>query len=241
MHGSINICTEEQEHMALICGIDEAGRGPVIGPLVLCGAIIEERDEKKLKALGVRDSKLLSPAQRERLFDELQRIVRYECHTVLPAEIDTAVESETTNLNWLEADHTAAIINALKPAKAYVDCPSPNINAYLAYLKGKVTVDCAIIAEHKADAKYPIVSAASILAKVSRDREIAKIQQRFTEPMGSGYPADARTVEFMEKNYQKYPEIFRRSWASYKRLAGEGKKQRKLGEFSAHSAKADQR
>lgn len=218
--------------MALICGIDEAGRGPVIGPLVICGAAIEEKDERKLRALKVRDSKLLMPAQREQMFDKIKKTVKvFKINTIPPQEIDAAVESKATNLNWLEADHTAEIINYLKPAKAYVDCPSPNIKAYIAYLKQKLKVECEIVAEHKADAKYPIVSAASILAKVSRDREIVKIQQRFDVPMGSGYPADARTVEFMEKNYQKYPEIFRRSWASYKRLAGEGRKQRKLGEF----------
>ena len=218
--------------MALICGIDEAGRGPVIGPLVICGAVIDEKDESKLKALKVRDSKLLSPAQREGMFDDVKNAVHaFKLNTIPPQEIDAAVESKSTNLNWLEADHTAEIINHLKPAKAYVDCPSPNIKAYVAYIKQKLRVECEIIAEHKADAKYPIVSAASILAKVSRDREIEKIQRRFDEPMGSGYPADAVTVTFLEKNFQKHAEIFRHSWASYKRVAGEGKKQRKLAEF----------
>jgi len=122
---------------------------------------------------------------------------------ISPKEIDEAVESEETNLNWLEADHSAALINELKPDKAILDCPSPNIKAYAAYIKKRLKVECKIVAEHKADEKYPVVSAASILAKVTRDRE---------------------------KNYQKHPEIFRKSWKSYKALQSK-KNQKKLGEF----------
>ncbi|MBI4150329.1 ribonuclease HII [Candidatus Woesearchaeota archaeon] len=215
----------------LICGIDEAGRGPMIGPLVIAATLIDDKDEKKLIALHVKDSKQLSPKQRESMFDDIKKTVKaYRIVPVSPQEIDEAVESEETNLNWLEADHTVALINELKPDKAILDCPSPNIKAYTTYVKKKLTIKCEIVAEHKADEKYPIVSAASILAKVTRDREIEAIKKRIGQEIGSGYPADPNTKAFVEKNYQKYPEIFRKSWESYKALIRK-KGQKRLGEF----------
>ena len=214
-----------------ILGIDEAGRGPMIGPLVLAATVIDAKDEKKLIEMRVKDSKLLLPRQREELFDQIKEAVAaYRIIEVSPQEIDAAVESEETNLNWLEADHSAALINELKPDKAILDCPSPNIKAYTAYVKKRLTVKCEIVAEHKADEKYPIVSAASILAKVTRDREIVAIKKRIGQEIGSGYPADPITKAFVEKHYQEYPDIFRKSWASYKALLRK-KGQKRLGEF----------
>lgn len=214
-----------------ILGIDEAGRGPMIGPLVIAAVVIDSRDEQKLLDLQVKDSKQLSPRQRGELFEKIKAAVKaYRIIQVSPQEIDEAVESEETNLNWLEADHTTALINELKPDKAILDCPSPNIKAYTAYVRKKLNVKCDIVAEHKADENYPVVSAASILAKVTRDREIEKIKKKIGENIGSGYPADPITQAFVGKHYQKYPEIFRKSWASYKALA-EKKRQRRLGEF----------
>ena len=215
----------------LVLGIDEAGRGPMIGPLIIVGTVIDTKNEQSLLDLRVKDSKQLSPKQREELFHKIKRTVKaYKVVHVSPEEIDEAVESEETNLNWLEADHSAAIINELKPDKAILDCPSPNIKAYVAYVKKKLTVKCEIIAEHKADENYPIVSAASILAKVTRDQEIEAIKKKIGHNIGSGYPADPITHAFVEKNYQKYPDIFRKSWASYKTLVKK-KDQKRLGEF----------
>lgn len=214
-----------------ILGIDEAGRGPMIGPLVLAATLIDEKEEKKLLDLRVKDSKQLSPRQRGELFEQIKHAVAaFRIVSVSPQEIDGAVESEETNLNWLEADHSAALINELKPDRVILDCPSPNIKAYTAYVKKKLTVKCEIVAEHKADEKYPIVSAASILAKVTRDREIDNIKKRLGHDIGSGYPADPITKAFVEKNYQKYPDIFRKSWESYKTLVRK-KGQKRLGEF----------
>ncbi|GAI86248.1 unnamed protein product, partial [marine sediment metagenome] len=135
------------------------------------------------------------------------------------------------NLNWLEAIKTAEIINILNPNKAILDCPSPNIKAYTDYLTKHIkNKDIEIIAEHKADVKYVIVGAASIIAKVIRDKEIRLIQEKIDEPIGSGYPADPITKEFLKKNYNKYPDIFRKSWASFK-VVIEQKKQKKLTQF----------
>ena len=219
--------------MATVAGIDEAGRGPVIGPLVICGVLINKGDEEKLSQMGVKDSKLLTPLQREAPFDKILSMVKkYHLIVVSAPEIDKAVEgNDGLNLNWLEANKTAEILNHLQPDEAIIDCPSNNIEKYTIYIKNKVKdKDIKVKAEHKADLNYVVVGAASILAKVTRDREIEKIKKRLKENVGSGYPSDPVTVEFLQKNYKKHPDIFRHSWESYKRLA-EVKKQKKLAEF----------
>jgi ribonuclease HII len=218
--------------MAIISGIDEAGRGPVIGPLVIAGVSIDEKDLNKLKEFGVRDSKLLSPKQREDLFDKITHTAReYKIIIISPKEIDSALKSKNLNLNWLEAIKSAEIIDSLKPEKAIIDCPSNNVTNYKNFLKKHLKdKKTELIVEHKADFKYVVVSAASIVAKVTRDREIKKIQKRIKEPIGSGYPSDPVTINFLEKNYSNYSEIFRKEWASWKKL-NKKKKQKSLKDF----------
>ena len=218
--------------MALILGIDEAGRGPVIGPLVIAGVSIDEKDLDKLKRFGIRDSKLLSPKQRENLFDKITNTARkYKIIIIPPKEIDSALRSKSLNLNWLEAIKSAEIIDSLKPKKAIVDCPSNNITNYKSFLKKHLkNKKTELVLEHKADLRYIIVSAASIVAKVTRDREIKKIQKRIKEPIGSGYPSDPVTINFLEKNHNSYPGIFRKEWASWKNI-NKKKKQKSLSDF----------
>ena len=214
-----------------ILGIDEAGRGPVIGPLVIAGTKIKQKDEKKLIALGVKDSKLLSKGQREYMFGQILKIVdSYKIIIIPPEKIDAALNSDSTNLNWLEADNSIEIINELKADKAILDCPSNNIKKYSEYIVNKLKTKTQVLAEHKADMKYPIVSAASILAKVTRDREIEEIKKKIGQNLGSGYPSDPITVAFLEKNYRKYPEIFRKTWAPYQNVINK-KQQKKLFDF----------
>jgi ribonuclease HII len=220
---------ESLDGMPTICGIDEAGRGPVIGPMVMAGVLIDEEQSAQLKKLGVKDSKLLSPELRNQLFEKIIAIVRdYEVRIVSAEEIDSALNSPSLNLNWLEATKSAEIINRLMPDKAIVDCPSTNTEAYKAYLKNKlIKKETKLIAEHKADVKYPVVSAASIIAKVTRDREIEKLRQTFGD-FGSGYPSDEKTARFLKDNH--HLPIFRKTWQPWKDAAAQ-KKQKKLGEF----------
>lgn len=216
----------------LIVGIDEAGRGPVIGPLVIAGAAIEEKDRIKLQELGVKDSKLLTPKQREYLYDKILAIVKNKIIIIPPNEIDAAVESETLNLNWLEAIKSVEIIAALKPDKAILDCPSNNIKAYTNYIKNLLSdkgKQIEIICEHKADVNHIEVAAASILAKVTRDRLIEDIKKKIKIDFGSGYPSDPKTVDFLKNNWNKY-DFFRKSWSSWKKHAEE-KKQKTLVHF----------
>jgi len=218
--------------MPTVAGIEEAGRGPVMGPMVMCGVLVEEKDEEKLRTLGAKDSKLLTPKTREILFDQIINMVKhYEVIIISPQEIDDALRDPKLNLNKLEAITSAKIINMLNPDKVLVDCPSNNTQAYSDELKEYIdNKDMEVVSEHKADVKYPVVSAASIIAKVTRDREIEELKKKIGIDFGSGYPADEKTQLFLKKNWNKFPELFRQTWASYKRYVT-GKKQKKLGEF----------
>ncbi|MDP4012258.1 MAG: ribonuclease HII [Candidatus Nanoarchaeia archaeon] len=205
--------------MDKIIGIDEAGRGPVIGPMVMAGVLISEDKQDDLRKIGVKDSKLLTAKKREELYNQIVKMAEKIAIVIIsPKEIDEAVESQTLNLNWLEAIKTAELINAAEPDRAYIDCPSNNIEAYRNYLKKLLRKDVKLIVEHKADFKYSTSAAASIIAKVTRDREITKIQKRFKDPMGSGYPADPVTVEFLKKHWKEDQGIYRKSWETYKEL-----------------------
>jgi ribonuclease HII len=215
----------------VLLGIDEAGRGPVIGPLVIAGVLISKDDEPKLKSLGVKDSKLLTPLKREKLFDKIIELAKSTRIIIVePKEIDEIMNSVNLNLNKLEALKSALIINEFNPPTVILDCPSPNKKAYADYLKIYLkNKDIEIIAEHKADQKYPVVAAASILAKVTRDREIAKLELKYGK-IGPGYQSNPITQKFIEENWEKHPEIFRKTWLTYKNHVNK-KAQKKLGDF----------
>ena len=227
--------------MSLICGIDEAGRGPIIGPLVICGLALKEEDEKALIKLQAKDSKLLTKIKREQLFDKVKDIsYKYEIIIISPDEIDRAVNNhDGLNLNWLEAHKSAEIINLLKPDKVIVDAPSNNIQKYKDYLLKLIkNKKIDLILEHKADLNYPVVSAASILAKVTRDNEIEKIKKKIKIDFGSGYMSDPKTASFLEKYYEKHSNLFRKSWLPYQNMLN-NKFQSKLEDFSKFIEKAE--
>lgn len=213
-------------------GIDEAGRGPVLGPLIMAGVLISKLDEEKLKEIGVKDSKLLTQEKREYLFNKIINISKSTRIIIIePQEIDKAIFSEDhMNLNWLEAKKSAEIINEFKPTTVILDCPHTTPEKYKEYvtnlLKNK---DIEIISEHKADVNYPVVSAASILAKVVREREMKKIKFKYGET-GPGYPANQITQKFIKENFEKHPEIFRKSWKTFKNLV-KNKYQKELKDF----------
>ena len=159
-----------------VLGIDEAGRGPVIGPLIIAGVMISDGKEAMLGA--VKDSKLLAHKKRVELNELIQKNSVFKIIEVSPKEIDEALnpENKLMNLNWLEAHKQAEIINELKPDAVVIDCPSPNCKAYETYLKKLLeTKKIKLIIEHKADVNYPVCSAASIIAKVRREEAMDEI------------------------------------------------------------------
>ena len=204
--------------------------------MVMAGVLTDEAGAAELKKIGAKDSKLLSPRQREQLFGRIVKIVKdYKIVIISPAEIDASVKSDDgMNLNWLEAHKSAEIINSLNPPpeKIIIDSPSNNVKNYEKYLMRLLkNKKIEAVVEHKADVNYVECSAASILAKVTRDEEIEKIKKVVVDDLGSGYLADPKTIEFFDKYFEVYPDIFRKSWAPYrKRLSG--KWQKKLGDFS---------
>jgi ribonuclease HII len=200
--------------------------------MVIAAVMADIDDLPKLSALGIKDSKLLLPAKRESLFEIITSLdcVSYEIKTISPKEIDDTLNSENFNLNWLEAVHSSMLINSLKPDRAVLDLPSNNMVSYVAYVKKNLNINCEIIAEHKADVNHVIVGAASILAKVTRDREIEKIKFKIGHNFGSGYPSDPKTVSFLKSNYHKFEGIFRKTWQSYRKVA-DAKNQSDLSQF----------
>ena len=220
--------------MVLICGIDDAGRGPVLGPLIMAGIVIGQEDEDKLVKIKVKDSKLLTPKQRSFLSGKIIKIVKaYKIVIIPPEEVDKAVQKDDgLNLNWLEANKSIDIIHELKPDIAILDSPSNNLKSYRQYIEKKLKIKVGIRAEHKADVKFPVVSAASILAKVTRDNEIDGLKKKIGIDLGSGYMTDPKTIEFMKANYEKHADIFRKSWFPYKELVNK-KMQRSLEEFTS--------
>ena len=145
--------------MVFICGIDEAGKGPVIGNLVIVGVLIEENNISKLEKMGVKDSKLLTHKKRIFLSEKIKKIAeKYKIIKIEPIEIDNAIDGDQSlNLNWLEAHKTAEIINELKPDKAIIDCPSPNIKKYKDYLiKLLDNKEIELIIEHHAEKHFPV-------------------------------------------------------------------------------------
>ncbi len=217
----------------LVCGQDEARRGPIIGPMVMCGAMIEEKDLPKLIALKPKDSKLLTKEERGKIYPKLISALKYhKVFIIQPSEIDKAVKGgDGLNLNRLEAVKQAEILNEYNPEKVIIDCPSNNISSYGIYLKKLLkNKKIDLILEHNAE-RYPIVAAASIIAKVTGDKEIEKLKKQIGVDFGSGYMSDPKTVEFLKENYEKYPEIFRKSWFPYQELVNK-KFQKSLTEFT---------
>jgi len=205
-----------------VLGIDEAGRGPVIGPLVMAGIMIEEGREKMLGE--VKDSKLIPHKKRLKLDKHLRGHFKYKIVISNPEEIDRALNSTDLNLNWLEAHKQAEIINSLKPDIAIIDCPSANPIKYKEYLKKLLkNKSIKLIVEHKADVNYPICSSASILAKVERENQMDKIKKKYGNT-GPGYPVNQKTRDFIKNNWDKYPEIFRKTWATYKKIVEKEKR-----------------
>ena len=211
----------------LIAGIDEAGRGPCFGPMVIGLSVIEKKDEAKLKKIGVKDSKEISPKKRSELFSEIQNICTEKIIDIIePIEINDLMTRES--LNEIEAIRIAKMINSLKtkPETIYVDSPDSSKGKFekriRKYLK-KEKQQIKIVAENKADSKYVVVGAASILAKVTRDMEIEKITERFGD-IGSGYPADPKTKKFLNdyvKREKKLPPFSRIFWSTCTRALEE--------------------
>jgi len=220
-----------------VLGIDEAGRGPVLGPMVygIAYCPIDRNDD--LKSLGVDDSKVLKESEREALFDKLledsaAEYVGWAIHVLSPRYISKSMYKRYKyNLNAMSHDTAIGLIHkaiagGVRVAEVYVDTVGPP-EVYQAKLE-EIFPELKITVAKKADSLYPCVSAASICAKVARDKAIsdwsfleASPKQSFTKAWGSGYPADPVTKAFLQENLDSvfgYPNIVRFSWSTAEKI-----------------------
>lgn len=212
-----------------IAGIDEAGRGPVIGPLVIAGVVIDPSQEDALIEWGVRDSKDLTPGRREHLDRQIRQLAKQvEILEVSAQDIDKQRRLKRS-LNALEADWMAQVLNRLTWHTAYVDASDVNAERYGRMIATQLKIPRKIISEHKADSTYPVVAAASIIAKVQRDRRIREFHRSYGD-FGSGYPNDPKTKRFLVewlRSHDSFPAIVRETWETARNIRGR-KGQRKL-------------
>lgn len=221
-----------------LIGIDDAGRGPLIGSMIVAGVLIQQDKESELKNLGAKDSKLLAHSARIKLSSLIES--ESQDNSVIkisPQEIDSAVLGKE-NLNTLEARKMAEVINKLndkkKKIRVIVDCPSVNIVKWrlklLSFIEYKENLE--VVCEHKADFNHPVVSAASILAKVAREDEVDKIKREYGN-IGSGYPSDPVTKQFLKEQGSRLKDsgIFRKSWATWTEMFPQDKKQKDLLDY----------
>ncbi len=205
--------------MTEIAGVDEAGKGPVIGPVVVCGVKAEPEAFERLKKAGVRDSKVLSRDKREKLYDKILELCKTEVIIIEADELNELMETMTINEVLYRA--YSSIIKNLKPDLAYVDSSDVNCERLSERLKKETGVE--VRAMHRADSERVEVAAASVVAKVLRDRRIDEIK-RETGDFGSGYASDPRTIDFLKNYYVKngrFPEHVRLAWKTLKRIRAE--------------------
>lgn len=190
-------------------GIDEAGRGPVLGPMVVAGVVLDFKSELVLKGLGIKDSKLLSPKQRQNFFGHInEEAVWHKVLVVWPETIDDFVLRNA--LNHLECDLMSSIIDSYGlNIEVYIDSPQSPV-VFKGMLESRLRTQVGLNCSFKADAIYPVVSAAGILAKVSRDAIITELHREYGD-FGSGYPGDPKTKDFLS-GLKDYPYFVRRSW-----------------------------
>ena len=209
-------------------------RGPVIGPLVVAGVTLP--NDKRLIELRVKDSKKVSPKRRVRLSEKIKIMaIDYELVIIPAKDIDDMRKVMT--LNEIEVNAFSRVIKKLKPDICYVDSVDVNEERFKNDILSNLSFKPEIISKHKADDIYPIVGAASILAKTRRDEEVAKIaeklEMKINLPLGSGYPADPLTQKFLKVWYEKYgklPPNIRKSWKTTQNFIKEANT-KKLDDF----------
>lgn len=213
-----------------VIGVDEAGRGPVLGPLVVAGVLARGQDP--LRQLGVRDSKQLTPDRRQELAVIIREICNVEVVVVSAQEIDTM--RKTMTLNEIEVHAFSQVLrNLLLTNSSSMKEEIPTIILDAADVKEerfgqdierklRTSIGSVprIISKHKADDIFPVVSAASIIAKTHRDDVIGGLKLTHGE-IGSGYPSDPRTKNYLEtlfKNGEPIPPFVRQSWETVVKL-----------------------
>ncbi len=204
----------------MIAGIDEAGKGPVLGPMCVAGVLVDENKLDSIFHLGVKDSKKLTPKKRETLSVDIKKLAdRFFILEVSSGQIDELRKVMT--MNEIMVVCYVRVLEELRPESAIVDAADVIAKRFGENIKKKYSGDLNITSEHNADEKYPIVSAASILAKVRRDELVRNIEKTAGTEIGSGYPSDRKTITFLEnwvREHGSLPDFARSSWETSKNI-----------------------
>ncbi|MFN3910275.1 MAG: ribonuclease HII [Candidatus Anstonellaceae archaeon] len=210
----------------MIGGIDEAGRGCILGPMVIALTLINPMEEYRLKELGVKDSKLLTRNKRKKLFYQIKKICKVKRILISAQKINQLMEEK--NLNEIEAFYCAKLLKSSNCTKVYIDSPDPKARNFEKRIRKYLKENkIEIIAQNKADDIYPIVGAASIIAKVIRDAEIEKIKKEIGD-FNSGYTSDPKTIDFLTKNLVRadVKKYIRKKWITLEKI-----KQKRIFEY----------
>ncbi|MDI6902360.1 MAG: ribonuclease HII [Methanocellales archaeon] len=200
-----------------IAGVDEAGKGPVIGPMIVAGVMVQEDMLPMLERMGVRDSKAISPKKRGFLASKIREVGICHILEISPREIDALRKRMT--MNEIIVESYVRVLKQLTPDKAFLDAADVNVERFAKNVQDRYGKRIKIVSEHNADIKYPIVSAASILAKVRRDETVQELEHLLGKNIGSGYPSDIRTRCFLDdwiKEHDSLPSFVRHSWKTAK-------------------------
>jgi len=206
---------------ATVVGIDEAGRGAWLGPLVVGAVAVDRGALSRVAATGARDSKTLTPARREEILARLEQCARVRSVAIAPEEIDRHVAEG--RLNELEARVFGSLAGGFAPAEARVDACDANARRFGATVARHAGPEVRVLSRHHADALDPLVGAASVVAKVHRDRAIGELARQLGADIGSGYPSDPVTIEFVRSTVRPgapTPPWLRKSWATTGRIIG---------------------
>jgi ribonuclease HII len=217
-----------------VVGIDEAGRGPVIGSMFIGGFMVEESELDEVEELGVKDSKKLSDRKRESLAEKLREMGEPFLKEITASEIDDL--REVMSLNEIEIQGFTDVIERSDADKIIVDLPEPDGDRFISKMKRELPArfsDRDFIAEHEADDNFPIVSAASIIAKSARENHVDELKKKYGYDFKSGYPHDKPTINFLEDYLEEKGELppeTRLSWSTAERIVKENS-QKSFDEF----------
>ena len=205
--------------MRINAGIDEAGRGCIIGSLFIAGVTLNDYQVKELQQLGVKDSKLLSSKSRKKFYNIINNLVAEKCvYKIAPSQIDQYVKYK--KLNYLTAINMAKILDKLQADHYYIDSSDVKPERFKATIIENSTKKVDITCRHHADSTFTVVAAASIIAKVKRDEEIEELKKKYGD-FGSGYPSDKKTIKFLSNwvNEKKnIPKFARKSWKTWDKI-----------------------
>lgn len=212
---------EERSRKAISIGIDEAGRGCVIGPMVVAVVAADDADRRWFWKNNVRDSKLVPPEERDGLAPRIKERCWFQIKVALPSDIDCAVHDRSRTLNGLELELMSECLRDAmdqfgdQETYALVDAPSINAHGFLEKLfvaSGWNEMN-GLRAKHHADARNRTVGAASIIAKYERERLIAILKRELGHDFGSGYCHDPRTIAHL-KTLSRDASHVRWSWST---------------------------